>query len=163
MPELADPSAAPDTYPISTIDDALLSRWLQPTNETHIERIAVERIEDRLELKPDLATLTALRVSVATSGVLAPLLLRHHPEGSLQVVSGARRLEAARQEGLEYVPAIVRVMPDEKARIIALWSILEHLIITPGHADLLRRILVTEGLNHVESAALVAAAVERAS
>lgn len=57
----------------------------------------------------------ALVASVRTHGVLEPLLLAQTAADELRVISGARRLAAARQAGLATVPAVIVEMTAEKA------------------------------------------------
>ncbi|MEX2106987.1 MAG: ParB/RepB/Spo0J family partition protein [Solirubrobacterales bacterium] len=56
----------------------------------------------------DAEALAALAASIETSGVVQPLLVRPLPDGSYELVAGERRWRAARQAGLEKVPAVVR-------------------------------------------------------
>lgn len=61
----------------------------------------------------------ALRHSIAQQGILQPVLLR--PQGErYQLIAGARRVQAARELGLEAVPALVRELNDVQARELAL-------------------------------------------
>jgi ParB family chromosome partitioning protein len=56
----------------------------------------------------DEEALAALAASIESSGVVQPLLVRPLPDGSYELVAGERRWRAARQAGLERVPAVVR-------------------------------------------------------
>lgn len=56
----------------------------------------------------DPESLAGLASSIEASGVVQPLLVRPLPGGSYELVAGERRWRAARQAGLEKVPAIVR-------------------------------------------------------
>ena len=56
----------------------------------------------------DAEALSALASSIETSGVVQPLLVRPLHDGSYELIAGERRWRAARQAGLEKVPAIVR-------------------------------------------------------
>lgn len=55
--------------------------------------------------------------SVKESGVITPVLLRPSGENHYEMISGHRRMYAARKAGLSTVPAIVRDMTDDEAVI----------------------------------------------
>ena len=68
-----------------------MARWLAPTSESRVERIAIEAVHDRpwwpgSDVEP--ATLAALRASIASRGIIEPLLLRRR--GKRQVRGGLR-------------------------------------------------------------------------
>jgi hypothetical protein len=110
----------------SKVDDVLgegaapsgaLLQWLSPTTESQMETIAVAAIrEPRWRPADDPAdpAYRGLKASVRASGIIQPLVLRL-VEGGYEVVSGARRLRAARQTGQESVPALVRDLNDLEA------------------------------------------------
>jgi ParB family chromosome partitioning protein len=56
----------------------------------------------------DQEALDSLASSIQASGVVQPLLVRPLHDGSYELVAGERRWRAARQAGLERVPAVVR-------------------------------------------------------
>lgn len=60
----------------------------------------------------DAEALEELTASIRQRGVLQPLLLTHDEKGTLRLVAGHRRLEAARTAGLQTVPALVRTDAD---------------------------------------------------
>ncbi len=70
--------------------------------------------------------------SVSEHGVLAPLLLRPMEGGGYEVISGHRRLHAAKLAGLESVPAIVRDLSDDEATILMVDSNLQREQILPS-------------------------------
>lgn len=54
--------------------------------------------------------------SVRANGILTPILVRPNNDNkSYEIISGHNRVEAARQAGLEEMPAIIRQMDDETA------------------------------------------------
>jgi ParB family transcriptional regulator, chromosome partitioning protein len=56
----------------------------------------------------DPASIKRLAASVADAGVVQPLIVRPLPDGRYELVAGERRWRAAREAGLETVPAVVR-------------------------------------------------------
>ena len=105
-----------------------LARWLAPTSESRLERIPLGDIEARSWPEPAAtADLPALSRSIRQRGIVEPLLLRPVAGARLQVVLGARRLEAARTVGLTHVPAIVRELDEAEAVLIAAWNALPRL------------------------------------
>ncbi|HJX32783.1 MAG TPA: ParB/RepB/Spo0J family partition protein [Solirubrobacterales bacterium] len=93
--------------------------------------------------KFDPEALRALSASIETSGVVQPLLVRPLHDGSYELIAGERRWRAARQAGLEKVPAVVRD-PEEADRLQA--ALIEN--------------MVREDLNPVDEARACAALVE---
>jgi ParB family transcriptional regulator, chromosome partitioning protein len=91
----------------------------------------------------DADALDALAASIETSGVVQPLLVRPLADGSYELIAGERRWRAARQAGLERVPAIVRDSEQAERLQVAL---IEN--------------MVREDLNPVEEARACAALVE---
>ncbi|MEL6312328.1 MAG: ParB/RepB/Spo0J family partition protein, partial [Pseudomonadota bacterium] len=72
----------------------------------------------------DAAELDQLAASIARSGVMQPIIVRPLPSGDHELVAGERRWRAARQAGLDRVPALVRSLDDETA---AEWALVENL------------------------------------
>ena len=58
-----------------------------------------------------------LTESIRTSGVLTPVLVRPDDEGTYEMISGHRRLRAAKRAGLRKIPAIIKEMTDDEATI----------------------------------------------
>ncbi len=58
-----------------------------------------------------------LTESIRTSGVLSPVLVRPDDEGTYEMISGHRRLRAAKKAGLRKIPAIIKEMTDDEATI----------------------------------------------
>ena len=68
----------------------------------------------------DEAALEELSQSIATHGIIQPLLVRPLTDGSYQLIAGERRWRAARMAGLTEVPVVIREMTDSEAMELAL-------------------------------------------
>lgn len=55
--------------------------------------------------------------SIKANGVLTPVLLRPDDEGTYEMISGHRRLHAAKKAGLFRIPALVKEMTNDEATI----------------------------------------------
>jgi len=105
-----------------------MARWLAPTSESRVERIAIDAVHDRPwwpGSDVDAMTLAALRASIASRGIIEPLLLRRRGVDRFEVVCGSRRLRAARELGQTHVPAIVRELSEREALLVAAWTTVE--------------------------------------
>src|SRR5256712_5099381 len=67
----------------------------------------------------DFTALDELAASIKASGVIQPIIVRRYG-GGYQLIAGERRWRAARQAGLERIPAIVRDATDAQSIEIAL-------------------------------------------
>ena len=55
--------------------------------------------------------------SIRANGVLTPVIVRPDDEGNYEMISGHRRLHAAKRAGLNVVPAIIKPMTNDEAII----------------------------------------------
>ena len=95
----------------------------------------------------DEAALAELSRSIATHGLMQPVLLRSRPQGGYELVAGERRLRAAGLAGLEAVPAVVREVSDEQAAAMALIENVQRQDLGPlEEAEALRRLRDEFGL-----------------
>jgi hypothetical protein len=121
-----------------------MARWLAPTSESRVERIAIDAVHDRPwwpGSDVDAATLGALRASIASRGIIEPLLLRRRGSDRFEVVCGSRRLRAARELGQSHVPAIVRELSEREALLVAAWTTVERRQHTGDRTALSERLL----------------------
>jgi hypothetical protein len=156
----SSPQARTPEVTAALLSGGPLARWLAPSRESRVERIAVSAIRARPVADDgdgDPASFAALRASIEARGVVEPLLLRPGPADSFTVVCGARRLRVARYLGLTTVPAIVRELDDVGLLITGAWQALLRAGVGPAGAGDLERRLVAGGLLAAEAAALVAA------
>ena len=70
--------------------------------------------------------------SIKLNGILTPVLVRPQPDGRYEMISGHRRLHAAKLVGLEAIPAIIRELDDDDATIIMVEANLQREEILPS-------------------------------
>src|ERR671937_1945092 len=63
---------------------------------------------DQPRTRFDPASITSLAASIADAGMVQPLIVRPLADGRYELIAGERRWRAAREAGLQTVPAIVR-------------------------------------------------------
>src|SRR5919106_301173 len=63
---------------------------------------------------------SGLADSIRAQGMLQPVVVRPRPAGGYELIAGERRWRAARQAGIETVPAIVREADDRDSLLLAL-------------------------------------------
>jgi ParB family chromosome partitioning protein len=88
-----------------------------------LRELAVSEIEPnpeqpRTSFEP--AALDALAGSIASAGLLQPLIVRPLDDGRYELVAGERRWRAAQKAGLDRVPAVVRTSPEDERLQMAL-------------------------------------------
>ena len=70
--------------------------------------------------------------SIAQSGVLSPIIVRSHPEGGYEILSGHRRVKACELLRIEEVPVVVKELDDDTAAILLVDSNLQRENILPS-------------------------------
>ena len=101
-----------------------LLREVESTPQAGLEQVPIAAIEPnpfqpRRGFNED--SLKELAASIRSSGLVQPVLLRRAAGADrFQLIAGERRWRAARQAGLEAVPAIVRELTDHEALELAL-------------------------------------------
>lgn len=68
----------------------------------------------------DYNELEGLAVSVRTNGMLQPINVRKTSEGKYELISGERRLRAARMVGMNKIPCVVMDVSDEQSALFAI-------------------------------------------
>jgi ParB family chromosome partitioning protein len=113
-----------------------------------LDKIVRNAAQPRTQFDP--ATITELASSIRERGVLQPVLVR--PSGGFfQIVAGERRFLAAREAGLETIPAIVRQFTDREALLIALIENVQRENLNPmDEARAYYRLAMEYGLPHDE-------------
>ena len=81
--------------------------------ELPLDAISVSPYQPRDKF--DQAALNVLTESIREVGVLQPVLVRPSANGQYELIAGERRCRAARQAGLDRIPAVVRTAEDADA------------------------------------------------
>ena len=68
----------------------------------------------------DEGSLYELAESIKSQGIMQPILVRPVGAAGYEIIAGERRFRAARLAGLDEVPVLVKVVPDEAAAVMAL-------------------------------------------
>ena len=94
------------------------TRMLGRVAEVAVERIRPNPYQPRQEFKD--AALDELAASIEELGVIQPITVRALGDGQFEIISGERRLRAARRAGIERLPAFIREASSEEMLEMAL-------------------------------------------
>ncbi len=105
----------------------------------------------------DEAALEELAASIATRGVIQPIIVRPHPRGQgYQLVAGERRWRAAQKARLHEIPALVRTLTDREVMALALIENLQREDLNPvEEARAYQRLSDDEGMIQADIAKMV--------
>ncbi|OYD14633.1 hypothetical protein CH333_07555 [candidate division WOR-3 bacterium JGI_Cruoil_03_44_89] len=128
--------------------DALIPEARRGFVEIEIDRIENNPYQPRKRVE----SLDELVSSIKENGVLEPIIVRTKGDG-YEVICGERRLSAAKQLGLKYIPAVVRKASDREMLELALIENLQREDLNPLEAAEAYTILIKKfGLSHQEIA-----------
>ncbi|MCU0483109.1 MAG: ParB/RepB/Spo0J family partition protein, partial [Chloroflexi bacterium] len=99
-----------------------------------IRNVPIDRIEPNPEnprLSFEEGALEELAASIKEHGVLQPILVRPLGPNLYQLVAGERRWRAARQAGMETIPALIEELDDDAALEIAIVENLQREDLSP--------------------------------
>lgn len=105
----------------------------------------------------DEAALDELAASIASRGVIQPIIVRPHPKGDgYQLVAGERRWRAAQRARLHEIPALVRNLTEREVMALALIENLQREDLSPvEEARAYHRLSEHEGMIQVDIAKMV--------
>jgi ParB family transcriptional regulator, chromosome partitioning protein len=83
-----------------------------------VDAIHANPRQPRRRFEPDATT--GLASSIARQGLLQPIVVRPRAAGGYELIAGERRWRAARQAGIETLPALVRDADDRDSLLLAL-------------------------------------------
>lgn len=94
-------------------------------------------------------SLVELTASIATHGVLQPIVVRAAADGGYELIAGERRLRAARAAGLTEIPAVVRESTGNDLLELALVENIQRSDLNPiEEASAFRELIDRFGLSH---------------
>ncbi len=140
-------------------DDSQPSTAAMSTDGSQLRSVSVATI-DPLPGNPrkhfDEASLEELAASIATRGVIQPIIVRPAGNGRYQLVAGERRWRAAQKARLHDIPALVRELSDREVMALALIENLQREDLNPvEEARAYQRLADEEGMTQAEIARMV--------
>jgi ParB family chromosome partitioning protein len=128
--------------------DALL-----PEAKRGLVEIEIDRIENNpYQPRKKLGSLDELVSSIKENGIVEPIVVRTK-EDRYEVICGERRLRAAEQLGMKYIPAVVREASDKELLELALIENLQREDLNPLEvAEVYTMLIKNFGLSHQEIA-----------
>ena len=104
----------------------------------------------------DESALEELAASIATRGVIQPIIVRPKGKGKFQLVAGERRWRAAQKARLHEIPALVRDLSEREVMALALIENLQREDLNPvEEARAYQRLSEEEGMTQAEIARMV--------
>ena len=139
-------SPEPAPQPAATADAGLL--------QIDIGRIIASPHQPRKEFAPD--KLQELVSSIASKGLIQPVIVRPLGDGRYELIAGERRWRAAREAGFSKIPAVVRQVESAEAMELALIENIQRENLNPMEtAHAYQRLAETFDLSHEEIAGRV--------
>ena len=112
------------------------------------------RFQPRRDFNPE--SLQELADSIATQGVVQPIVVRPVDGERYEIIAGERRWRAAQQAGLSEIPVVVRDVPDKTAMAMGLIENIQRDDLNPlEEASALHRLLHEFELTHQQIAQAV--------
>lgn len=139
-------------------DDVIAEIVADPASESGLVNIPVDRIQrgkhqPRIHFEPQ--SLKELSDSIASQGVVQPIVVRAHSDG-YEIVAGERRWRAAQMAGLHEIPAVVRELDERSAAAISLIENIQREDLNPlEEANALARLQQHFDLTHQQIASLI--------
>jgi ParB family transcriptional regulator, chromosome partitioning protein len=123
-----------------------------------LDRLQPGKYQPRTRM--DEGSLYELAESIRSQGVMQPILVRPvgpvSGESRYEIIAGERRFRAAMLAGLQSVPVLVKVVPDESAAVMALIENIQREDLNPlEEAQGLKRLVDEFGLTHEQAAQAV--------
>jgi ParB family chromosome partitioning protein len=129
---------------------------LPSENQSTAQMIAVDQVRpssEQMRRRFPADSMRDLTDSIRQHGVLQPILVRRIPDG-FELIAGERRWRAAKQAGLERIPAVIRgEAGDDESLLLGLIENLQREDLDPiEEARGIQRLIEQFGLTHEEAA-----------
>lgn len=119
--------------------------------ELDIDALQPGKYQPRTRMDP--GAIEELAASIATRGIMQPIIVRALDNRRFEIIAGERRWRAARQAELTQVPCIVREIPDEAALVLSLIENIQREDLSPlEEAAGLARLIEEFGMTHQQAA-----------
>lgn len=133
---------------------------IEPKSNDELRSIDVDLIE-RGPWQPreyfDEETLQELADSIATQGVVQPIVVREKAGGRFEIVAGERRWRATQKAGLSQVPAVIKTFDDQTAAAVSLIENIQRENLNPlEESTALKRLIDEFEMTHQQVADTVA-------
>ena len=125
-----------------------LAGWLAPTQSSPIDQVDLADIEEGWAPgRVDALPLSAAVAVIRSVGIVDPVLLRPATGGRFELVAGHRVVAAAREAGMNRIPAVVRAMDDGAALMALALDGTASGRVSAADADELRRRMAAAGVD----------------
>lgn len=101
---------------MTSLDELLCVPEVSGTTDIQVE--AIYPFENHPFKVIDDEKMNELVESIKANGILTPVIVRPDDEGTYEMISGHRRLHAAKRAGLVKIPAIIKQVTDDEATIM---------------------------------------------
>ncbi len=142
--------------PESTLAQASAASIARADGLANLSVALIEPHPDQPRRHFDEAALDELAASIATRGVIQPVIVRPLPGGRYQLVAGERRWRAAQKAQVHEIPALIRELGDRDVMALALIENIQREDLGPvEEARAYHRLAELEGMTQAEIARMV--------
>ncbi|MDX5362665.1 MAG: ParB/RepB/Spo0J family partition protein [Pseudazoarcus pumilus] len=136
--------------------DALLAGNRDDEDKGELQTLAIDRLQPgkyQPRTRMDPGSLDELAASIRAQGLMQPILVRPVGPDRYEIIAGERRWRASRLAELEYVPCLVREIPDEAALAMSLIENIQREDLNPlEEAAGIQRLVDEFGMTHQQAA-----------
>ena len=136
--------------------DALLAGNREDEDKGELQTLAIDRLQPgkyQPRTRMDPGSLDELAASIRAQGLMQPILVRPVGPDRYEIIAGERRWRASRLAELEYVPCLVREIPDEAALAMSLIENIQREDLNPlEEAAGIQRLVDEFGMTHQQAA-----------